>query len=102
MSRKVLLTTKACLCPYMEKKDERRYECLQCKACYHNLNLLLKEQKPQFILFGGDGTQFCVKKTSRDCKNEKPSRFLKKTSANHNQVQRNLSQMKSKIILIVE
>ena len=39
-----------------------------------------KDQKPQVMFFAGDGTHtLClVKKTTRDCENEKASRFSKK------------------------
>ena len=32
------------------------YDCKQCKACCNVLNNPFKEQKPTFLLFGGDGT----------------------------------------------
>ena len=32
------------------------YDCKKRKACCHVLNLLLRDQKPTFMLFGGDGT----------------------------------------------
>ena len=32
------------------------YGCKKCKACCHVLNIPLKDQKPTFMLFGGDDT----------------------------------------------
>ena len=54
------------------------YDCKKCKACCHVLNTPFKDQKPKFMLFGGDGTHCFARKTSRDYEKEKPSPFLEK------------------------
>ena len=41
------------------------------------LNIPFKDQKPTIMVFGGDGTHCCSRKTSRDYKKEKPFHFLK-------------------------
>ena len=51
------------------------YDCKKCKACCHVLNIPFKDQKPTFMLFGGDGSHCFARKTSRDY--EEPSPFLK-------------------------
>ena len=48
----------------------------------------LKDQRPTFMLFSGDGPYCFVKKMSRDYEIEKPLRFLKIFSANSNQPHR--------------
>ena len=53
------------------------YDCKKCKTCCHVLNIPFKDQKPPFMLFGGDGTHCFARKTS--CDYEKPPPFLKKT-----------------------
>ena len=40
------------------------YDCKKCKACCNVLNSAFKEQKPTFMLFGGDGTHCFARKTS--------------------------------------
>ena len=55
------------------------------KTCCHVLNIPFENQKLKFILFGDVSTHCFVKKTSRDYESEKPSRYLKKFLANHNQ-----------------
>ena len=52
------------------------YDFKKCKACCLVLNIPFKDQKPTFMLFGGDGTHCLARKTSS--KYEKPSPFLKK------------------------
>ena len=42
------------------------------------MKIPLKDQKPSFMLFGGRGTQYFAKETSRDYKKDKPPPFLKK------------------------
>ena len=59
-------------------KTARFYDCKKCKACCNVLNIPCKDQKPTFMLFGGDGTHCFARKTSRDYGKEKPSPFLKK------------------------
>ena len=54
------------------------YDCKKCKACCHVLNSPFKDQKPTILLFGGDGTHYFARKTSRDYEKRKPSPFLKK------------------------
>ena len=53
-------------------------DCEKFKACFNNLNIPFKDQKPKFMLFGDDGTHYFARKTSRDYEKEKPSPFLKK------------------------
>ena len=48
------------------------------------------------MLFGGDGTHYSARKTSRDNEKEKQSSSLKKISANQNQAQPNLNQKRQK------
>ena len=52
------------------------YDRIKCKTCCNVLNIPFEDQKPTILLFGGDGTHFCARKTSRDY--EKPSPFLNK------------------------
>ena len=52
------------------------YDCKECKACCHVLNILFKVQKPTNMLFGGNGTQCFARKTSCDYE-KKPSPCLK-------------------------
>ena len=33
------------------------YDCKKCKACCHVLNIPFTDQKPTFVLLGGDDTQ---------------------------------------------
>ena len=66
-------------CVYLStNKTTSFYDCKKCKACCHVLNIPLKDQKPTFMLFGGDGTHCFARKTSRDYEKGKPSPFLKK------------------------
>ena len=53
------------------------YDCKNCKACCHVLNIPFKDQKPTIMLFGRDGTHCFARKTSRDYEKEKSSPFLK-------------------------
>ena len=44
-------------CVYIStNKTTSFYDCKKCKACCHVLNIPSKDQKPTFMLFGGDGT----------------------------------------------
>ena len=52
------------------------YDCKNCKACCHVLNIPFKDQKPTIMLFGGDRTLCFADNSSRDY--EKPSPFSKK------------------------
>ena len=54
------------------------YDCKKRKACCNVLNIPFRDQKPTILLFGGDGTHYFSRKTSRDYEKEKPSPFLKK------------------------
>ena len=54
------------------------YDCKNCKACCHVLKIPFMDKKPIFMLFGGDGTHWFARKTSRDYEKEKPSQFSKK------------------------
>ena len=54
------------------------YDCKECKAYCFVFNIRFKDQKRTITLFGGDGTHYFARKTSRDYKIEKPSPFLKK------------------------
>ena len=54
------------------------YDCKKCKDCCHFLNSPFMDQKPTIMLFGGDGSHCFAKRTSRDCKKEKPAPVLKK------------------------
>ena len=61
---------------FSTNKTTSFYDCKNCKACCHVLNIPFKDQKPTIIVFGGDGTYYFAQKTSRDY--EKPSPFMKK------------------------
>ena len=64
-------------CVYIStKKTTSFYDSKKCKACCHVLNIPFKNQKPTFMLFGGDGTPCFSRKTNRDYEKEKPSPFL--------------------------
>ena len=66
-------------CVYIStNKTTNFYDFKKCKACCNVLNIPFKEQKPTILLFGGDGTHYFARKTSRDYEKEKPSPFLKK------------------------
>ena len=44
-------------CVYISTKNTTIFhDCKNCKACCNVLNMPFKEQKPTFIMFGGDGT----------------------------------------------
>ena len=65
-------------CVYIStNKKNSFYDCKKCKACCHVLNIPFKDQKPTFMLFGGDGTHCSARKTSRGYK-KKPSPYLKR------------------------
>ena len=66
-------------CVYLSTNETTSfYDCKKCKTCCHVLNIPFKDQKPTIWFFGGDGTHCFARKTSRDCKKEKPSLFFKK------------------------
>ena len=69
-------------CVYVSTCKESQkscYDCPQCKACSHVLNIPFTDQKPFMTLFGGDGTHVFKKKHREDYeKEEEASRFLKK------------------------
>ena len=66
-------------CVYIStNKTTSFYDSKKCNACCHVLPIPFKDQKPTIMLFGGDGTHYFAKKTSRDYQKEKPSLFLKK------------------------
>ena len=65
-------------CVYIStNKTTSFYDCKKCNARCHVLNVPFREQKPTYMLSGGDGTHFFARKTSRDYEKEKPSAFLK-------------------------
>ena len=49
-------------------KTSNFYDCRKCKTCCHVLNIPFKDQKVTIMLFGGDGTHWFERKTSRDYK----------------------------------
>ena len=49
------------------------HDCKKCKACCNVLNITFMDQKPTILLFGGDGTHWFARKTSRDYEKGKPS-----------------------------
>ena len=54
-------------CVYVStNKTTSFYDCNKCKECCNVLTIPFKDQKPTFILFGGDGTHLFARKTSRD------------------------------------
>ena len=54
-------------CVYIStKKTTSFYDCKKYEA--NVLNIPFKDQKPTIVLFGGDGTFFFARKTSRDYK----------------------------------
>ena len=55
-----------------EEDSDNCYECVQCRACCHVLNILFKNQKPTIMLYGGDGAYCFAKKMRRDYEAEKP------------------------------
>ena len=66
-------------CVYiLTNKTTSFYDCKNCKACCHVLNIPFKDQKPTIMLFGGDGTHCFARKIKQDYEKEKPSPFLKK------------------------
>ena len=86
MDNKVRETIRDVYCPtcrnekcvyILTKKTTGFYDCKNCKACCHVLNILFKDQKLTIMLFGDDGTHCFAVKTSRDDEKEKPSPFLK-------------------------
>ena len=66
-------------CFYISTKKTFTFnDCKKCEGCCQVLNVTLKEPKPTFMLFGGDGTHCFARKTNRDYEKEKPSLFLRK------------------------
>ena len=64
-------------CVYIStNKTTRFYDCKQGKTCSNILSIPFRDQKPTFMLFGGDGTHCFARKASRHY--EKPFLFLKK------------------------
>ena len=57
-----------------EEINKRTYQCKQCKACSHVLNIPLKDQKSCVTLFGW--THCFRKKTKLDYQNEKLSPLI--------------------------
>ena len=54
-------------CVYIStSKTTSFYDCKKTKACCNVLNFPFRDQKPTFMLFGGDGTHCFGTKTSRD------------------------------------
>ena len=86
-------------CVYIStNKVSSFYYCTKCNACCHILNIPFKDQKPTFMLFGGDGTQCLVKTrvvTTKLKKNLFSGRIF---AANHNQPHPNLNQRKQKFL----
>ena len=73
------LTCRNKKCVYISTNKTTSFnDCKKCKACCHVLNIPFKDQKPTFLMFGGDGAHCFARKTSRDYEKEKPSPFLKK------------------------
>ena len=65
------------MCVYISTNKMNSFnDCKKCKACCNVLNIPFSDQKPTFMLFGGEGTHCFARKTSRDY--EKPFPFLKK------------------------
>ena len=64
-------------CVYLtsfEEINKKTYQCQQCKACSHVLNILFKDQKPCVTLFGWT---YCFrKKTKLDYQKEKLSPLM--------------------------
>ena len=69
-----------------------------CRACCHVLNILFKDQKPTFMLFGGDGTHCFAGKASRDYEKEKPSPILRKNLRQSNSNTSEPESKKAKVI----
>ena len=61
-------------CVYIStNKTTSFYDSKKCTAGRNVLNISFEDQKPTFMLFGGDGTCCFSRKTSRDYEKEKPS-----------------------------
>ena len=68
-------------CVYIStNKTTSFYDSKKCKACCHVLDIPFKDQKPTFMLFGGEGTHCFARKASCDYEKEKPSPFFEDTS----------------------
>ena len=66
-------------CVYIStNKTTSFYDCKNCKACCHILNIPFKDRKPTIMLFGGAGTYCPARKTSRGYEEQKLPPFLKK------------------------
>ena len=61
-------------------KKSSFYYCKECKVCSLWLINPFKDQKPTYVLFGGDGILRSAKKMSRNIEKEKPSTVSKKNS----------------------
>ena len=66
------------MCLHFNQKTTSFYDCTKYKACCHVLNIPFQDQKPTFMLFGGDGKHCLARKTSPDNEIKKPSPFLLK------------------------
>ena len=65
-------------CVYIStNKTTSFYDCKKCKACCNTLNIPFRDQKPTFMLFGGDGTHCFARKTSPEFVKQKQSPCLK-------------------------
>ena len=71
--------------------DKNWYECLQCKACCHGLNMPIKDHKPKIMLFGCDVTYLFVKKRVLTTKSTNRLNFRRLILTNCNQAQPNVS-----------
>ena len=72
------------------------YNCKKCEACSHVQNIPFKEQKPTFMLFGGNGTNCLAKKRGMTTRKNNQLHFWRFFSANDNQAQPNVRQEKQK------
>ena len=77
------------------KKTSSFYDCENSKASCHVLNVF-KDQKPTFMLFGGDAAHCPARKVSRDYEKKNHLHFWEKLFANRIQAHPNLSQKKWK------
>ena len=54
-------------CVYLStNKASSFYDCKKCEACFHEMNIPFKDQKPTVMLFGVDGTNCFARSSSRD------------------------------------
>ena len=65
-------------CVYISTNETTSfYDCKKCKAGCRVLNIPFRDQQPTIMLFGGDGTHWFARKTSRHYEKERPFPFLK-------------------------